>query len=180
MAILNEKTAYTEKIVHLMITDKCNRKCPYCCNNQYDVNGIPYVTDEELKNAEIIFLTGGEPFTYADPCDYASKLKNKYSNLKAIMVYTNAIELAAYLENHNLYGIDGLTISIKCKGDKKVFEDLIKKNNDVLSLDSVRVYVFEGFEDTLVPETFDKRKRVWQKAFKAADDSIFRRGDREL
>ena len=59
MALLNEKNSITEKIVHIMITDKCNRKCPHCCNNQYDIYSIPVVTDEELKRAEYVFLTGG-------------------------------------------------------------------------------------------------------------------------
>ena len=37
-AILNEKNEVTEKVIHIMITNKCNRNCPFCCNNQYNVN----------------------------------------------------------------------------------------------------------------------------------------------
>lgn len=68
MAQLNEKTDITKRNVHIMITNRCYRNCPFCCNKQYDVNEIPIVTNEELEEAENIFLTGGEPFAFADPC----------------------------------------------------------------------------------------------------------------
>ena len=49
MAKLNEKTEETKKIIHLMITEKCNRKCPDCCNNQYDLNSI----EKEIGRAHV-------------------------------------------------------------------------------------------------------------------------------
>ena len=77
MAILNEKNDITEKIIHIMITSLCDRNCPYCCNNQYDLNDIPYATSEELSKANTVCLTGGEPFMYSNPCDSADRLKNE-------------------------------------------------------------------------------------------------------
>ena len=66
MSVLNPKNEQTEKIIHLMITDKCKRNCKYCCNKQYDVHKIPVVTHEELQKAEYVFLTGGEPLINAN------------------------------------------------------------------------------------------------------------------
>ena len=175
MPILNSKTAITEKIIHLMITAKCNRKCPHCCNNFYSINAIDVVTDEEFKRAEWVFLTGGEPFAYADPCMTAYEIKRKYPNIKRVFVYTNAIELGDYLKNGHLHSIDGLTISIKCKGDKVAFENIIVNNAEVLNLYSNRLYVFDGFEDTKCPSSIIKSPRKWQVEFTASPDSIFRR-----
>lgn len=55
MAILNKKNELTEQVIHLMITDKCNRNCPDCCNNQYKISDIPTITDEELTKAKRIY-----------------------------------------------------------------------------------------------------------------------------
>ena len=52
-----------------MVTSLCNRDCKYCCNKQYDLNDIPYVTDEELREAETLCITGGEPFAFTKPGD---------------------------------------------------------------------------------------------------------------
>ena len=175
MAILNEKNYITEKIIHLMITAKCNRKCPYCCNNSYSINTIDVVTDEEFKKAEWVFLTGGEPFAYANPCLTAYEIKRKYPNIKRVFVYTNAIELGDYLKKSHLHSIDGLTISIKCKADQTAFESIIANNAEVLNLYSNRLYTFEGYEDTECPSSIVKSPRKWQVEFSASPDSIFRR-----
>lgn len=178
MSKLNEKNSRTKKIIHLMITDKCDRKCPYCCNNQYSLDDIEEVTDEELRDAEMIFLTGGEPFQYHNPVEVASFIKCHFGSEKKIMVYTNALELGVWLAQayHQIHSINGLTISIKNRYDKVMFEDYICHHPDVLSLESVWVYVFPGFEDLKVTnDKFIIKPREWQKDFKPAPDSIFRK-----
>lgn len=176
MAKLNEKNERTEKTIHLMITDKCYRKCPLCCNNQYDINDVAFVTDEELKNAEHIFLTGGEPFAFADPCEFAKQLKEKYPNIKNIYVYTNALELYLYLLKNDIYSIDGVTISIKNKFDYKAFEKSLQYNEQILKLKSNWLYTFPNFNDINYPEKFfTKRNREWQEDFVPDPNSIFRR-----
>lgn len=175
MAKLNEKTENTKRIIHLMITDKCNRKCPDCCNNQYDLSKIEIVTTEELLDAEIIFLTGGEPFAFGNPCEFAKYLKYRYPNIKKVMAYTNALELADFLNIEDLYSLDGVTVSIKNKADKEAFENTISNNKSVIKLESNWLYTFPGFEDTKCPNTFNKKMRYWQKVFVPATDSIFRR-----
>ena len=175
MAILNEKNDLTKQIIHLMITDKCDRKCRDCCNNQYSLSDIPIITNEELSEAKHIYLTGGEPFAYGDPNGIANILKTCFPNIEKIIVYTNAWELYEYLyRDGSLSYIDGLTISIKNQGDKIAFKNLIKDSR-VTNLKSNWVYVFDGFEDTECPESFHKAKREWQKNFVAAPNSIFRR-----
>ena len=161
---------------HIMVTSLCNRDCPHCCNKQYDLNDIPYITIEELSQMKHIYLTGGEPFTYSNPDMIALKLKSEYPNIESVVVYTNAYELWNYLDDSgHTYFIDGVTISIKDKRDKYFFERAIVDNNDILKLRRNRVYVFPGFEDTICPESFHKTPRAWQEKFVPAPNCIFRR-----
>jgi len=165
--------------IHLMVTDKCYRKCKYCCNKQYDINSIPYATDDELKHAKNIYITGGEPFIFSSPSLIARDLKWNYSNIKNVIVYTNAFELSLYLKyvDKPFEYIDGLDISIKNFKDKVYFRHELRENSAIQNLSHNRIYVF----DNLITD-FDTRgtnfeyiEREWQKNFTPADDSIFRR-----
>ena len=180
MAILNAKTNNTEKNVHLMVTNICLRDCKYCCNKQYDLNSIPYVTDEELKQAENIFITGGEPFAFAQPENIARLLKNKYHNIKNIFVYTNAKELWEYVVDGGSFDhIDGLTVSVKNKNDMYAVNEaevLTTVKNMAPQLKSNWLYVFPGLGiDESKLGNFIYKTREWQKEFTAASDSIFRK-----
>lgn len=177
MAQLNKKTDVTKRNIHIMITNLCDRNCAYCCNKQYDVNEIPVVTNEELEEAENIFLTGGEPFAYADPCMIASGLRDKYPNIKKVGVYTNAYELYEYLilREKPLWEIDTLTISIKDNRDKIAFNKYLVDFPSIVTRKSHRVYTFVGKEGIEQRSWFDIYERTWQKDFVAAPDSIFRR-----
>jgi len=170
---LNEKTEITKKIIHIMVTSLCSRSCKHCCNKQYDLNDIPYVTDEELKEAETLCLTGGEPFAFTNPCEIATYYKHKYKNIKNIYVYTNAVELAKYLQYNTIRDIDGISISIKTKADALVF-DGIKDRKDICQLASNRLYVFDNLY-TEKTQGFNVIHREWMEDFQPANDSIFRR-----
>ena len=179
MGKLNEKDDITKKIIHLLITDKCDRDCPDCCNKQYDIwNDVARVTPEELKEATTIFLTGGEPFAYSDPTLIAKGLKCTYSNIEKVYVYTNALELATWiLSGRTLDSIDGLTISVKSCRDMMAM-GYINKNEEIRMMgvkNNVRVYIFEGYEAVITLGTFNRKKREWQKDFIPYPDSIFRR-----
>lgn len=179
MAILNEKNEYTVKTIHLMLTNKCDRDCKYCCNKQYDVyKDVPVITDDELKSCEKLFLTGGEPFQYADPNKFVYHIKKKYPNIKKVYVYINAYELASYLlSNGDLSYIDGLTISIKDKRDFIMFMFMLRYNESVINLpDKSWVYVFYPIDiSDLDADKFTIQVRTWQKEFVPAPNSIFRR-----
>lgn len=176
MAILNEKTDSTKKKIHLMVTSLCDRNCKDCCNKQYDLNTIPYVTNAELRDAEVLYITGGEPFKYSNPTVIAEFYKKHYPNIKRVYVYTNARELAVYatVANGGLGHIDGLTVSIKNEADRFHFERYIANSKKINALYSNMLYVFDG----LYPKEFGKFKmkdRVWQEEFVPEPNSIFRR-----
>lgn len=177
MAKLNEKNQNTEKIIHLMITTLCNRNCKYCCNKQYDINLIPFVTNEELLKAEILFLTGGEPFDFCNPNNIALYYKKRYPNIKKIIIYTNAKELAEYrMMGGKVDYIDGVNISLKNKEDKKFFESYICFDKDINNLSDNRIYAFPKTQDVIYnSKIYLKIDREWQIDFEASPDSIFRR-----
>lgn len=175
MSNLNKKTDKTKRIIHLVVTSLCQRDCKYCCNKQYDMNEVEYVTDEELKEAEILCLTGGEPFLFANPCEIAKYYKIRYPNIKRVYVYTNAMELAHYIQNGNkIEYIDGVNVSIKCYADAYMFDSVIADNEDILYLKSNRLYIFDVLYQK-TPKGFTTIHREWQEDFVPADDSIFRR-----
>lgn len=163
-------------VVHILVTSLCNRNCKYCCNKQYDLNDIPYVTDEELKSTDTICLTGGEPFMYSNPNNIAKKYKLKYHNIKNVFVYTNAKELDTYLAiGGSLEYIDGVSCSIKNEGDRYVFENNIVNNKKIKKLRSNRLYVFDALYPMPSAGNFKVIDREWQEDLKPADDSIFRK-----
>ncbi len=175
MTILNEKNEVTKKIIHIMVTSLCDRNCKYCCNKEYNLNDIPYVTDEELRQAETICITGGEPFAFVSPCDIAKHYKRKYPNIKNIYVYTNALELAEYILNDGkIEFIDGVNVSIKCKKDAEMFNTIVKKDERIAKLPSNLLYVFDNLYNEYT-ENFKVFQREWQTEFQPANDSIFRK-----
>ena len=175
MAFLNSYNENTKGIIHLMVTSLCDRNCKYCCNKQYDLNSIPYVTDEELREAHTLCLTGGEPFAYTNPCAIAAHYKEKYKNIEKVFVYTNAIELADWLVTNSLHSIDGLNISIKTKRDADVFRFFLRSRPSIVSLGSNRLYDFNNLYPIEQMESFEVFAREWQPDFNPAADSIFRR-----
>ena len=170
---LNDVTEKTKGIIHLMITSLCARNCRYCCNKAYSLDDIPHVTDDELRNAHTLCITGGEPFMFSNPSAFAKYFKQFYPNIKRVYVYSNVYELSLYLLNHGtLEGIDGINASIKSKSDRSAF-DYVKNHLDILQMKHNRLYVF-GDQIPQDPKNFKVIIREWQKEFVPSDDSIFR------
>ena len=171
---------------HLVVTLLCDRKCPLCCNRQWDMINLPYITDEELKQTEMLCITGGEPFEYSDPVAIATYYRKKYPNIKYCTVYTNVYELNDNMIKINEYEIDGildgLNISVKDQRDVYALEDLLKHYD--LNLPMNRLYVFPNvWDETMeVLENWGNRgnfeiiRREWQENFVPAPNCIFRRG----
>lgn len=182
MAKLNEYNDQTKGKIHLMVTTLCDRDCKYCCNKQYDLNDIPQVTDEELKNCHTIYITGGEPFLFSDPNMIAWQLKRKYSNIKTVRVYTNARALYMYMYRYgSLDAIDGLSVSIKDINDLNAFRTILSDYQTDIEkhCKSNVLYAFAPCRPRIdIPEypgNFKVIEREWQEDFVPEPTSIFRR-----
>lgn len=176
--MLNKRTDKTKGVIHLMVTTLCSRNCKFCCNKQYDIDCVPTVKQYELGQCHTICITGGEPFQFSNPCEIARLLKAKHPNILNAYVYTNAIELLAYLSNGGkIYSIDGLSVSVKNRFDAYALNDIIANYSDAISLPSNRLFVFNNMKlrNDSVEELFEIIPRKWQSHFEPAEDSIFRR-----
>lgn len=164
--------------LHLVVTNLCDRNCKYCCNKKYDIPQLPYATDENFKWADMLCLTGGEPFEYANPCNLAKKYRKQYKNLKAIIVYTNAKELADYLDNGGtIHDIDGVNISVKDIDDLTAFLNPIICTPEIQALRMNRIYDFTGKISPIDFPDFNIILREWQKDFIPAKNCLFMRGN---
>lgn len=163
--------------LHLVVTTLCNRKCTWCCNQLYDIKNLEYVTEADLRWADMLCLTGGEPFEYTNPSNLAYYYKNKYPNIKSVVVYTNAFELYKYLvDDGGLDSIYGLNISIKDRRDAEFFNNDIFYNNVVNHLPMNRVYNFTDIE-LKKNNNFEYIQRQWQQNFVPAPNCRFKRGN---
>lgn len=163
--------------LYLVVTTLCDRNCAWCCNRQYDIKNLEYVTDADLRWADMLCLTGGEPFEYANPCNLAYYYKNNYPNIKSVVVYTNAFELYKYLiYDGSFNSIHGLNISIKDKRDASFFNSDIFCNDDVGHLPMNRVYNFTGIP-LKKSDNFEYIQREWQQNFVPAPNCRFKRGN---
>ena len=71
-----------EKIIHLYIINECGKKYPMCCNKFYNMDKVPTITAKELKSADTVCLTGGDPFLYNRLQTFIIRLREQYPNIK--------------------------------------------------------------------------------------------------
>lgn len=181
----NGKSESDKKIIHLYVLDKCSHHCKLCCNKEYDTMKIPVVSIQELQNAEMICLTGGEPFLLDNICDFAEQIKKQFPNIKQIFVYTCGDSLYHWLQRNNtLHGIDGVNISPKNKYDTECVVNMFSNKDyrqQLIDLWSNRIYVFPNIDiekiwalDIDKYESINIMRREWQEEFEP-DSGIFRR-----
>lgn len=178
------------KEIHLFLLEKCDHACELCCNKQYEIDKIPVITVDELKQAETILFTGGEPFLIGkELTGLARRIKAQYSNIKNIYAYTSGASLLEYLMDNLLHlesvlsYLDGVSIAPKNKNDMKCLETLFFNYQRVLSnLRSNRIYMFPQFKNKIedlynsTPELnhIDLIDRKWQETFEPGA-GVFRR-----
>ena len=175
-------------IIHLYVINECGKKCPMCCNNLYDIDAIPVVTVAELKSANTVCLTGGDPFLYSELYKFIDRLRGQYPNIKNLYAYASGHALYNYL-NLNWFEIgklDGVSIAPKDVSDWVSLKNILKKNemlNKILSsMKSNRLMIFdsqkanfEKFLKNIDLSMFTILGRKWDKEFHTPENEIFRR-----
>ncbi|MDE6142265.1 MAG: radical SAM protein, partial [Bacilli bacterium] len=86
----------TTKHFNIIVTNKCNRNCPFCIAKKNSNNGnYTYIAMENIENAmsfikteniETIALPGGEPTLHPNIIEIAKKIKQTNCQLA---LYTN-------------------------------------------------------------------------------------------
>lgn len=134
------------KVAHLFLTAKCSNNCPKCCNNNYTVDEIPFLTEEEFSTVETVCLTGGEPFLLDNLEEIVNVIRPHVRN---IYVYTSGTELLSYLGKHELPFINGISFSPKSRKD---WESITTLTKNIMLLKRIsekdnRLYIFLKQED---------------------------------
>ena len=135
-------------IIHLMDNSKCTNRCKNCCNNQYNLDKVPVVTVEELQNAKVVLLTGGEPFLLADIHDFVKSLRWQYQNIEKLYIYTSGYAMYKTRDKWLCYGdfglyVDGINFSPKCNGDEKAIKKLFDDTD-------ARLFLFHNMSNRII------------------------------
>ena len=135
-------------IIHLMVNSNCTNRCKDCCNNQYNLDKVPVVTVEELQNAKVVLLTGGEPFLLADIHDFVKSLRWQYQNIEKLYIYTSGYTMYKTRDKWLCYGdfglyVDGINFSPKCNGDEKAIKKLFDDTD-------ARLFLFHNMSNRII------------------------------
>lgn len=176
-----------QKIIHLYTISECGKKCPLCCNRLYDIDALQVVTVEELKSADTVCLTGGDPFLYNDLWKFVRYLRNQYPNIKNLYAYTSGHALYQYMKNNwtHIEKLDGVSIAPKDAGDWLELRTLLTHgiySNVISSIRSNRLMVFDNqktnfdkFMKDIDLSMFTILGRKWDDKFVVPENEIFRR-----
>ena len=105
------KTTRTRKL-RLLVTDKCPRSCPKCCNRNFDLAALPVV---DRWDYDEISLTGGEPLKPLTPLaeHLAQGIRMvcaaQGSAVPRIFLYTALFDVTRL--NYATHVFDGLTLT---------------------------------------------------------------------
>ena len=127
------------KTLRLLITEKCNRNCPKCCNKQFGIKTLPVCYS--FKNYKEIILTGGEPMLSPSSVRFLINSIRKESQSPIYMYTAKVDDIQAVLSV--LFFLDGITVTIH---EEKNW-DLFFKLNDMLPNScrkSLRLNVFKN------------------------------------
>lgn len=129
------------KKLRLLFTDYCNNNCEWCCNNDWDINKIPFC--ESYKDYDEILITGGEPLLFPNLLiDLITEIK-KENNKAIIYLYTALPEKKDIICGLLSYYLDGICITLHNQKDAEFFN----KNYQWFSIypnKSLRLNVFKG------------------------------------
>lgn len=182
----------TEQIYHILVTRTCDHKCPVCCNKFYDLDKLPAVTPDNLREAHTVCLTGGEPLLlgYEQLYNLARRIRTQYPNIKKLYVYTSGQRLKKIQEftwcDLCRY-IDGLSVSPKSLSEWVAFAEF--SSNKIFSEISTsikmsnRLYVFDeqltnwelvkNSYHINLDSSWDVIGRKWDKTFKTPENEHF-------
>lgn len=178
------------EIAHLFMTKGCDHDCPLCCNNLYDINKIPCITNEVLSHIYTLCLTGGEPFYVGGLGWFIARVREQFPNIKNVYAYTSGGAFYYYMTNYWMpsFKLEGLTISPKDERDwdriAKVFSEypqrLYKIGSKRLVVFEDQIKNFEKFKE-IVGESninllhFQVLGRKWDTTFNTPDNEGFYR-----
>lgn len=139
-----------KKKLRLFLWPDCTRNCPGCCNNDWDIDGLPVITD--FADYDEIMLTGGEPMLYP------ARLRRAIADIRKqhignIWIYTAhpSFSLLTFLLAPGM--ADGATVTLHHQSDVYMLAEFMWMmarfgRGVVESARSMRLNVFAGIDVT--------------------------------
>jgi len=125
--------------LRLLLWEECNRKCPECCNKEWDLKALPKCDD--FSPFKTVMLTGGEPMLRPRMVRNVARDIRFQSPTAKIYLYTAKVDDVAETLS-TLYVIDGLTLTLHEQKDVRPFLKLIR-HLPAWNL-SLRLNIFKG------------------------------------
>lgn len=131
-----------KQTARVIVTYKCNRSCPGCCNGHG--NAVKKIEDiRELLGYEEIILTGGEPMLLKSKLlEFISGLKAREYNGK-IYIYTAFFDAWNEHDRKALSMVDGITYTIHAEANDSDI-NLLKR------LSCLSILGFQNFSSRLI------------------------------
>ena len=160
------------KTLRLLLFEACNRKCPGCCNKDWNLGGLPVASS--FKGYKEIILTGGEPMLRPHLIKQVADRIREDTTAK-IYVYTAKVddikEALSVLES-----VDGLTVTLHEPADLEPFRrfDAARKARGIEGK-SLRLNIFFNVE-TIQPEGWKVKAGIeWIKDCPLPSNEVFMR-----
>jgi len=167
------------KKLRLLVTKKCDRKCPGCCNKDWDLDGLEEATDDELLSYEEILITGGEPLLYPD--EFAKLL----ARLDVFAYHVKKYVYTARTKSPGVFAavitiVDGITVTLHKQKDVDDFNlciDFLDNTHVDYKKKSLRLNIFKGIDYSSIDTTnWDvKDEMVWIKDCPLPTDEVFKK-----
>lgn len=133
--------------LRLLVTPECNRTCPGCCNNDWDLEALPVCTD--YTGYDEILLTGGEPMLELKRVLDITRAIKDVSDAK-VYLYTAKSKRAISVITA-LAWLDGITLTLHEQTDVAGFVKLttmLESYPVFLKDKSLRLNVFDNVDMT--------------------------------
>jgi organic radical activating enzyme len=135
-----------KKKLRLLVTTKCNRKCPGCCNKDWNLQGLKTIDIKNAAKYKEILITGGEPLLFvSDILKLAESIKKENPKVQ-IFIYTAHITNLHGIQL-GLKNIDGFHVTLHEDVSPKEIELLrYLQSNSFFKKKSMRLQVFPAVD----------------------------------
>ena len=133
----------TKTTLRLLVTPYCNRSCPGCCNQDWELDTLPAVRSFEKYSK--ICLTGWEPMLFSFMLLYIAKQIRQENDAPIIVYSAKTDSLTAW--ERVLHKLDGATITLHEERDVESFlrlNSFLRSRPDLTRDKSLRLNVFKG------------------------------------
>lgn len=138
------------KKLRLLLFEKCDRRCPGCCNKDWDLQSLPALSVPDLMMRKYrfdeIILTGGEPLLEPELVEQLIYDIKEVTNVPIILYTAKLNNCYVFFKILNL--VDGITLTLHTQRDSLVFgmlnDRLLKVGNEAGK--SLRLNIFKGID----------------------------------